>query len=144
MARRVKLYKNLIWKVQPRLIVLQSDLKKSRICPIWGQSDQLLRQTWQLWSWHNMMIYVDILAHLVWFKVCISIMCLCNISSMRYNLSSCLIVTSQSTLYTRPTYLFWRVMKWMNHYHWYRPINSIKRDRESAYNWVVNLLSKQC
>ena len=28
--------------------VLKSDLKKSRICPIWGQSDPLWSQTWHL------------------------------------------------------------------------------------------------
>ena len=30
--------------------LLESDLKKSQICPIWGQSDPLWSQTWYDWS----------------------------------------------------------------------------------------------
>ena len=33
----------------PEILALKSDLKKSRICPIWGQSDPLWSQTYHPW-----------------------------------------------------------------------------------------------
>ena len=38
-----------IWSIEPN--VLKSDMKKSRICPIWGQSDQLWSQTYNPCFW---------------------------------------------------------------------------------------------
>ena len=41
-------------------IELKSDLKKSRICPIWGQSDLLWSQTYHPWHHHNLRAAVPV------------------------------------------------------------------------------------